>query len=156
VLRRFVRTRRPNDPLIPNEGRHAPPSVHLGTTKIIDITKEQVQALHNWVKTNSSSNYARTLVIGVLAGIFQVAIDKKMLPEGYVPPCRGIKTVPPRKRKVYMTPMQLRRLYELLVVHPNRPGALVLLLCMFTGARIGNCMAARWEPSSANLRADRG
>ena len=60
-------------------------------------------------------------------------------------PCRKVKRFPETGRLVSLTRDDLDRLYRAIEAHPNRQAADTLKLMVWTGARRGEVLGARWS-----------
>jgi integrase len=74
--------------------------------------------------------------------MFSLSIRWKMRVDN---PAKGIERNAEHKRKRYLTPVELERLMKALDRLEDQQAADIFRLCLLTGARVGEVMAARWD-----------
>jgi integrase len=119
--------------------RHIRPA--LGRAKVAALTWGDVDALHRKI-TKAGSPVAANRVVIVVAKMFALAVRWHMRPDN---PAKGIELNVEHKRRRYPTPDEFRRLPVALDQHPDQQAADIFRLCLFTGCRSGEAMAARWD-----------
>ncbi|MCK5778802.1 MAG: tyrosine-type recombinase/integrase [Rhodospirillales bacterium] len=118
----------------------------LGTKKVVDVNRDDIHRLHHQM---SSHPYQANRAVAVLSKMFNLAEVWGMRPDGSNP-CRHVEKYPERSRERYLNEEELGRLGEALQLGlaaqtetPHMVAAIELLL--FTGARVGEILGARWE-----------
>lgn len=142
----------------------------LGTTKIDRITPADVDALHGVLGAAGKQATANRL-LSMLSALFNFAIRRRIVPDGFTNPVRGLEKFADEKRERYLSTAELQRLGAALrkaetvgldwrpdpakrLKHLNKPenrretysphvtGAIRLLL--FTGCRLREILHLRW------------
>ena len=113
----------------------------LGRLKVAAVTWSDIDALHRKI-TKSGSPVAANRVMTVVGKMFTLAVRWHMRPDN---PAKGIELNVEHKRRRYPTPAELPRLTVALDQHPDQQAADIFRLCLFTGCRSGEAMAARWD-----------
>jgi integrase len=119
--------------------RHVRPA--LGQMKVAAVSWSDIDALHRRI-TKSGSPVAANRVIAVVSKMFSLAVRWGLRPDH---PVKGIERNTEHKRQRYPSNDELRRLTAALDKHPDQQAADILRLCLFTGCRSGEAMAARWD-----------
>ena len=120
-------------------GLHIRPA--LGREKVAAVTWSDVDALHRKI-TKAGSSVAANRVVSVVRKMFALAVRWHMRADN---PAKGIELNVEHKRRRYPTPAELPRLTVALDQHPDQQAADIFRLCLFTGCRSGEAMAARWD-----------
>jgi integrase len=113
----------------------------IGRLKVAEVTWSDVDALRRKL-TKAGKPTQANRVVAVCSKMFALAILWKMRTDN---PAKGVERNPETKRKRYATPAELERLTSALEGHPDQQGADIVRMCMLTGCRSGEAMAARWD-----------
>jgi integrase len=113
----------------------------LGRMKVADVAWSDIDALHRRI-TKAGSPVAANRVIAVTSKLFALAIRWKMRPDN---PARGIERNSEERRKRYPSSDELKRLTTALDKHADQQAADIFRLCLLTGCRSGEAMAARFD-----------
>jgi integrase len=113
----------------------------LGRMKVTEVAWADIDALHRRVTKAGRATQANR-VVAVASKMFALAIRWKMRPDN---PTKGIERNAEQKRKRYATPTELKRLIDALDRPDDPQAADIFRLCMLTGCRVGEAMAARWD-----------
>jgi integrase len=113
----------------------------LGREKVAAITWSDIDVLHRKI-TKAGSPVAANRVVSLVGKLFALAVRWHMRPDN---PAKGIELNVEHKRRRYPTPAELPRLTVALDQHPDQQAADIFRLCLFTGCRSGEAMAARWD-----------
>jgi integrase len=145
----------------------------LGKKKVLEVTNEDVQALHDKI-TKAGTPVRADAAVALLSKMFSCAATlwrwrRVWLPCGQcgetVPdrhdrcakcnavlayydlpnPCKGVKKNGARKRKPKFDMDALTNFIKALNAHPNVEGTNTLRLLFLTGARRGEWLGARWD-----------
>jgi integrase len=118
--------------------RHIRPA--LGRMKVTEVAWADVDALHRKI-TKAGRKTQANRVVAVASKMFALAIRWKMRVDN---PAKGIERNAEQKRKRYPSAIELRRLTAALDELDDRQAADIFRLCLLTGCRVGEAMAARW------------
>jgi integrase len=115
----------------------------LGKMKVADIRFSDVDKLHRGLR---KTPYRANRVVAVLSNMFNFAIRKEWISQN---PAKGIERFQEEKRERYLTGEERARLLIAMQEHAakssmNRQTVNAFRLAMLTGARIGECLSARW------------
>ena len=118
----------------------------LGGRKVAEITRAEIANLHNRM---SDTPYEANRCLALISKAFNLAELWGMRPEGSNP-CRHVKKFPERKRKRFLSPMELARLGETLRVAESDGS---LILPPKQGVRVGAKRApvSRWAVAAIRL-----
>src|SRR5262245_29500809 len=119
--------------------RHIRPA--LGHMKVATVAWSDVDALHRKI-TKAGRTTQANRVVAVASKMFALAIRWEMRTDN---PCKGVERNPEHKRKRYPTGTELQRLTAALDRLDDQQAADVFRLCLLTGCRSGEAMAARWD-----------
>jgi integrase len=119
--------------------RHIQPA--LGRMKVAAVVWSDVDALHRKI-TKAGRTTQANRVVAVASKMFALAIRWKMRADN---PCKGIERNTEHRRKRYLTATKLQRLMAALDELDDQQAADVFRLCLLTGCRSGEAMAARWN-----------
>jgi integrase len=122
----------------------------FGHLKVADVRFEDVDRLHHKI-TKDGKPYAANRCMAVGSKMFALAIRWGWCKEN---PFRGIERNVEHKRKRYLSADELKRLMAALEKHPDQQAANVVRLCLYSGCRVGEALAARWH--DFNLTAGAG
>jgi integrase len=118
--------------------RHIRPA--LGRVKVAEVAWANVDALHRKITKAGRATQANR-VIAVVSKMFALAIRWRMRADN---PAKGIERNAEQKRKRYPSADELKRLTAALDKLDDPQAADVFRLCLLTGCRVGEAMAARW------------
>jgi integrase len=113
----------------------------LGRLKVAEVVWADVDALHRKL-TQAGRRTQANRVVAVVSKMFSLAVRWQMRPDN---PAKGIERNVEHKRKRYLSPVELERLVAALDAHPDQQSADIVRLCLLTGCRSGEAMAARWD-----------
>lgn len=114
----------------------------LGTTRISDVSHEDVQALHRQITQKRGTPVRANRTVEVLRKAMNLAIRWGWRMDN---PARGIRRNPEDKRTRYLSQEELARLSVALERHPERVSVNAIRFLMLTGARRGEVLNARWD-----------
>jgi integrase len=109
--------------------------------KVAEVAWADVDALHRKI-TKAGRKTQANRVVAVASKMFSLAIRWKMRPDN---PARGVERNAEQKRKRYPSATELRRLTTALDELDDQQAADIFRLCLLTGCRSGEAMAARWD-----------
>jgi integrase len=118
--------------------RHLRPA--LGRMKVAEVAWGDVDALHRGITKTGRATQANR-VVTMVAKMFTLAIRWKMRADN---PAKGIERNQEQKRKRYPSGDELKRLTAALDQHADQQAADIFRICLLTGCRSGEAMAARW------------
>jgi integrase len=118
--------------------RHLRPA--LGRMKVAEVAWGDIDALHRGITKAGRATQANR-VVTMVAKMFALAIRWKMRADN---PAKGIERNQEQKRKRYPSADELRRLTAALDQHADQQAADIFRVCLLTGCRSGEAMAARW------------
>jgi integrase len=114
----------------------------LGRMKVAEIEWADIDALHRKI-TKAGHTTQANRVIAAASKMFALAIRWRMRTDN---PARGVERNQEIKRKRYPSPAELERLTAAFdEAHPDQQATAIFRLCMLTGCRVGEAMAARWD-----------
>jgi integrase len=121
----------------------------LGRERIGNVTKDDVKRLHREISTTAGrkgqgATYQANRVLMLLSTLFNFAIEKKVLAAGSNP-CTEVEANKERHRRRYMSDEELVAVKAALDTHPDSQCVAAIRLLMWTGARRGEVLAAKWE-----------
>ena len=114
---------------------------HWFKKKLSAITKQEVQALHERIRTDSGLYQANRLLERIKA-IYNKAIEWGW--EG-INPAKGVKKFKEKSRKRFLHPDELPNFFLSLEAEENHTIRDYVYVSLFTGARKSNVLAMRWE-----------
>jgi integrase len=109
--------------------------------KVAEVDYADGDGLHRKI-TEEVGPYKANRVIACLSKMFSLAIRWRWCDHN---PVKGIERNPEEKRRRYLDGDELARLTRALSKHPDQEAANVIRLLLFTGARRGEALAARWD-----------
>jgi integrase len=118
--------------------RHLRPT--LGRMKVAEVAWGDVDALHRKI-TKAGRTTQANRVVTMVAKMFALAIRWKMRADN---PAKGIERNQEQKRKRYPGADELKQLTAALDQHADQQAADIFRICLLTGCRSGEAMAARW------------
>lgn len=116
--------------------------------RISDITKQQVQKLHEKIRDDSGLYQANRL-LERLKSMYNRAIDWGW--DG-TNPCNGIKKFKEVKRDRFLQPSEFPAFFEALEEETNIEAKNYIWMSLLTGARKSNVLSMRWDEIDFNLR----
>lgn len=117
--------------------------------RLSTIGRREVAAWHRRIGSNHG-RYAANRVLSLLSAMINHAI-RELAWEG-VNPCKGVKRFPERSRERFLSAEELPRFFQALAAEPNEAMRDFFFLCIFTGGRRGNVLAARWQDIDLHAR----
>jgi integrase len=114
-------------------------TARLGKAYVADITKRQIEDFHRSMK---ATPYQANRVLALLSKAFSLAVEWGWRHDN---PARGITRFPEQRRESWLQAVGLGRLLDALEKYPDQWAANALRLIIFTGARKGEALSARWE-----------
>lgn len=114
---------------------------HLFQRKLSAITKQDVQPIHEKIRTENGLYQANRLLARIHI-IYNKAIEWGW--EG-INPAHGIKKFKEKSRDRFLHPDELPRFFESLDMEQNDTIRDYVYVSLFTGARRSNVLAMRWE-----------
>lgn len=124
--------------------RHILP--RLGAKKVTEVSRGDVEAL---MAALAETPIQANRIHALLTTLMRYAVEHDYRPNN---PCAGVRRYPEHPRVVHVTRAQLDKLYAALEAHPNRQAANAVKLAVWSGARKGEVLGARW----AEIDLDRG
>lgn len=115
----------------------------LKNIPVAELTQEDIKELHRAV-TKDGKPYAANRMLAVMSKMMNLAKAWKWTSDP-VNPVAEIKKNPEVKRKSYLSPTEIGRLSEALGKLHDQQSANAIRLLMFTGARRGEVLGARWD-----------
>jgi integrase len=122
----------------------------LGRQRIGNVDKDMVKRLHREISTTGGreaeeASYQANRVLTLLTTMFNFAIDdKKLLPKGSNP-CTEVEANKERHRRRYMSDEELASVKAAIDEHSDSQCVAAIRLLMWTGARRGEVVGAKWE-----------
>jgi integrase len=113
----------------------------LRNAKVSEVRFEDVDSLHRKI-TKAGTPYRANRVLALLSKMFSLAVRWRWRLDN---PCRTIERNPEAKRTRYLTGDELSRLTAVLAEFPDQQAANIIRLLLFTGARRGETLCAKWE-----------
>jgi integrase len=120
----------------------------LGTMKVAAVDFEHVEKLHREITKRAPYRANRTL--SVLSAMFTLSIKWKYRLDN---PVRFVERNPEPQRERYLSADELVRLLKALDEHPDQQVADIFRLLLWTGARCGETMSARWNQFNPEITA---
>jgi integrase len=114
---------------------------HLGKRKVADVTRKDVERLHDEI-TKRGSPYAANRTLATLSVMFGLAVQLGLRPDN---PCKGVARNSEEKRRRYLTADELSRLTRVLAEYEDQQAANAVRLLLLTGARKNEVLACRWD-----------
>ena len=109
--------------------------------KISDVTKQQVQKLHEKIR-DENGLYQANRLLERLKSMYNRAIEWGW--DG-VNPCNGIKKFKEVKRDRFIKPAEFKPFFEALEEEENLSAKNYIWISLLTGARKSNVLAMRWD-----------
>jgi integrase len=109
--------------------------------KVAEVQYADIDALHRNV-TEENGPYAANRVLACMSKAFTLAIRWRWCDHN---PVKGVERNAEEKRRRYLDGDELARLTKALNKHPDQQAANVIRLLLFTGARRGEALAARFD-----------
>ena len=118
----------------------------LRHAKVADVTFSDIDALHRKI-TRAGTPSRANRVVALLSKMFNLSIRWRWRTDN---PCTGIERNQENKRTRYLSAEELARLTAVLSAYHDQEAANVVRLLLFTGARVGELLAAKWEDFDLN------
>jgi integrase len=112
----------------------------LGATKVAAVSPADIDALHAEISATRPVRANR--VIALVRKGFNLAIRWGWRADN---PAAGVHRNHEEKRARYLTAVEILKLSDALLAHPERASANAIRLLMLTGARRSEVLGARWE-----------
>jgi integrase len=112
----------------------------MGKLKVAAVDFEHVDKLHRKITQRAKIRANRTLA--VLSKMFALAIKWRLRLDN---PCKGVARNQEHKRKRYLSKDELARLTKALSEYRDQRIADIFRFLLWTGARRGEVLSARWE-----------
>jgi integrase len=113
----------------------------LGAKKVVDVSFADIEKLHRSITKRGTPRRANG-VAAVSRKMFALAVRWKMRPDN---PATGIEFNEEHSRTRYLSSDEIVRLTEALKQHHDQQAANIIRLLLFTGARRGEVLSARWD-----------
>lgn len=114
---------------------------HWFRRKLSDITKQEVQAIHEKIKKENGTYQANRL-LSRIQGIYNKAIEWGWESAN---PTQGVKKFKEKSRSRFLHPDELPRFFESLDKEENDTIRDYIYVSLFTGVRKSNVLAMQWE-----------
>ena len=119
----------------------------FGTSKIKDISRKEIIALH--LRVSKKSPYTANRLVAMLSKLFNMAEKWELRADG-VNPCRHVERNPENKRERYLGSEEIAALGKALrdglaLQEENHYMAAAIQLLLLTGARVSEILGTRWE-----------
>jgi integrase len=106
---------------------------------VAGVTQEQIAALHSRLGRKHPTTANR--VLALVSALHRYANERKLCEHN---PARGIRKFPEHARERFLLPAELPKFMDALAAAPE-PWRWLFSLALFSGARRGNVIAARWS-----------
>jgi integrase len=110
-----------------------------GRREVAAVTKLDVENLHRKLE---ATPYRANRMVALLGKVFSLAIEWGWRTDN---PARGVRKYPEAPRTRWLDRAEIDRVLVELDKYPDRPSAIAIGLLLYTGARKGEVLAARWE-----------
>ena len=114
-----------------------------GATKVAAVTFDDVERLHRR-SARLGAPIRANRVVSLLHAMFERAIKRGWRPD-QSNPARGIERTRESGRRRYLSDSELSRLLTALEAHRDQRSANLIRLLLYTGARRGEALKARWS-----------
>ena len=114
----------------------------IGKKALADVTRGELQALHNRIKQEGYSASSANHVIRTAKAAFNHAIQTDLFAGKN--PAVGIKLFREPKTEHYLKDDVLERLIKVLKTDKNRPVCLLALFLLATGMRLNEALSTKW------------
>lgn len=111
------------------------------TWRLSAITPNEVARRHS--KVGETAPYAANRLVALLRKMFNLARGWGLSRDEN--PAEGLQFFPERKRSRFVEPAEFPRFFQALKHEPDPYIKTALLVSLFTGARIGETLAAKWD-----------
>lgn len=112
----------------------------IGNRKVAAVTHADINRLHREISKSTPTRANR--IVALLSKMFSLAIKEGWRADN---PCRGIERNPEEKRNRYLSSEELGRLTMTLSECRDARAAGIVRLCLLTGCRRGEALAATWD-----------
>lgn len=113
------------------------------TRKLLSITTEDIEKLHNKVYKDTSP-YTANRVLTLLKHMYTIAIKNGYM-HGHPNPGTGIRKFNEKSRDRFLSPDELKRLYAALESEEDEVFRDYVFLSLYSGQRRTNVLTLRWE-----------
>lgn len=114
----------------------------LGKDRVMDITHDQVEALHRRITVERGTPVRANRTVEVLRKAFNLAIRWEWRGDN---PASGIRKNPEERRERFLSPEELARLSAALDGHGEPVSTNAIRMLMLTGARKSEVLGATWD-----------
>ena len=115
----------------------------FGDMRLDQIKRRDVESLHRHLKQDGRSAATADHYAKLMRHVLNVAVDWELLENN---PLKRIKLFREDNRlERYLTQEELERLLHVLQTYDNRPVCEILMFLLFTGARRGEALQAKWQ-----------
>jgi len=117
---------------------------------VTKITREQIQSwVNNLARTNGKSTSTRNY--NTMRAVFAWSIGQGIIPAEN--PCQGITTFKSKARERFIQPgEEFKKFADALNAEPYPLIRDFFWMCLYTGARVSNVMAMRWDEINLDLQ----
>lgn len=119
----------------------------LGNKRLKDLTGKDTDGLHRHISAGAPVRANR--VLANFRSALNLAVRWGMMEKN---PAHGFRRNPEQPKNTYLTPEQVKTVFECLQRMPNKKAANIIRLLVFTGARRGEAFNAEWH----NFDLDKG
>jgi integrase len=111
----------------------------LGKTPVNAISRQDVENLHRSFK---ATPYRGNRTLALRSKAFSLAVEWSWRADN---PAHGVRRFPEQRREFWLKADELGRLLDTLDKYPDQQAANALRFIIFTGARKGEVLSAKWE-----------
>jgi integrase len=115
----------------------------FGHLPLNQISRHAIQQFHGELKESGLAPATCDHFLGLISRCFRLAVEWQLLPEN---PANGLKKFNAENgRDVYLSPDELKKVLEILDHDRAVVPSLAIKLLIFTGARVGEALHAKWS-----------
>lgn len=115
-----------------------------GSRKAVDILRPDVIALHRRIGSERG-RYTANRLLATVSSMWNWAEREGLLPLGHPNPARGISRFPEESRDRWLTPTEVRRVFDAVKQEGNPHVRAFFALALLTGARKRELLTLRWD-----------
>jgi integrase len=115
-----------------------------GSRKAVDIVRPDVIALHRRVGSERGQ-YTANRLLATISSMWNWAEREGLLPLGHPNPARGVSRFPEQSRDRWLTPAEVRRVFDAVKQEANPHVRAFFALALLTGARKRELLTLRWD-----------
>lgn len=116
---------------------------YFGSCKISTIDQEKIYEFIYFLSNNKKfSNGTSRLILTTLKSIFKYAYEYQYICKN---PCLGLKLPPKKEKETVAFTKQEQCKIETEIMKQNDVRELAILICLYTGLRLGEICALKWE-----------